>query len=144
MITKEELAARLDGIQYPAYRTITSDLIQAAKGAGLVIVYGASDDLMEFDGAIRDELGCYNGRVAYVDKAGLLDRDQIDDDDDDAIASYVSRKETARTIEALWCEREDCSWTYRTDIPHATFKINEGDELYCIGLVFSVADLVKP
>lgn len=139
-MTKEELAAQLDGIQYPAHRAITKEHLAAAKEAGLVIVYGASDDLMEFDGASREEIGCYNGGSALVDLQGALpDRDCLEDDDE--IAGYVLRKRQARTIEALWCKEPGYSWTYKTDIPHATFEVMEDGDNYCRGIVFSLADL---
>ena len=54
MITAKELAEKLNGI---AYGDSFDDVKQEAKESGLVIVYGASDDLMEFDGAIYDEGG---------------------------------------------------------------------------------------
>lgn len=48
-----ELAARLDGAEYPLRPS--RELLAEAKAAGLVIVYGASDDLMEFDGAMKEQ-----------------------------------------------------------------------------------------
>lgn len=142
-MTKEELAAQLSGIEYPC--RIDKALIAQAKAAGLVIIYGASDDLMEFDGAFRDEVGCYNGGQAKVDALGVLDRDQVDDDDDEAIADYVTRSRTAQSIEALWHDgMSDASvpaWTYMTDIPHATFDVMDDGELYCRGIVLALADL---
>ena len=53
MITAKELAEKLNG---RAYGDSFDDVKQEAKESGLVIVYGASDDLMEFDGAIYDEV----------------------------------------------------------------------------------------
>ena len=76
-MTKEELAARLTGREYRDEITAAEEA--EARAAGLVVVFGASDDLMEFEGAIRDEIGCYDGGTAMVDENGLLDRDQIDD-----------------------------------------------------------------
>lgn len=38
-------------------------------------------------------------------------------------------------IDAIWCE-DGYSWTYHTNIPHATFNIYEGSETYCKGIVF--------
>jgi len=140
-MTKEELAAQLDGIKYPAYRSITKEQFAAARESGLVIVYGASDDLMEFDGAIRDEFGCYEGGTAFIDKNGLIDRSQIDDDDDEAIHEFVERKKSGHAIEAFWCKRGEYTWAYETSIPHATFTITNEEELYCRGLVFSITDL---
>ena len=51
-MTAAKLAEQLNGIEYPA--SISRDLEAQAKAAGLVIVFGASDDLMEFRGAIHD------------------------------------------------------------------------------------------
>lgn len=138
-MSKEEFAERLNGRQYR--EEITGEERTEARVAGLVVVYGASDDLMEFDGAIHDEFGCYDGGTALIDAQGLLDREKIDDEDDEAIADYVSRKKSAKQIEALWAKEGDYSWTYKTDIPHATFEIMEDDQPYCRGIVFSVADL---
>ena len=137
----KQLAEKLNGREYR--NEITREEAAEAKAAGLVVVCGASDDLMEFEGAIRDEFGCYDGGTALVDEKGLLDRGQIDDDDDEAIADFVTRKKTARTIEALWAKEPGYSWTYKTDIPHETFEIVEDGEPYCRGIVFALAD-VKP
>jgi hypothetical protein len=137
--TKETMAALMTGREYGS--EITREEARAAEAAGLVVVYGASDDLMEFEGAIHDEIGAYNGTTALVDCEGILDRDRIDDDDDDEIAEYVRRKKTARKIKALWCESDGLAWTFRTDIPHATFVILDDGEPWCRGIVFSLADL---
>jgi hypothetical protein len=135
----KELAAQLDGIQYPV--RLPKALTDAAKAAGLVIVYGASDDLMEFEGAIYDEVGCYDGGTAFVDAKGLLPhRDSIEDDDE--LKDYFDRQPNARQIEALWCAEDDLSWTYKTDIPHETFMVLEdGEPPYCRGIVFALADV---
>jgi hypothetical protein len=139
-MSKEKLATELSGIQYPAHRSITADQIAAAKAAGLVIVFGASDDLMELEGAIRDELGCYDGGTALIDAEGLLpERENIEDDD--GLQEYFKRKPAAKKIKALWCKEDGYSWTYSTDIPHATFDVMDGDDHYCRGLVFALADL---
>lgn len=132
-----ELAASFNGSKYSF--DVPREVALAAHEAGLVIVFGASDDLMEFRGAIYDELGAYNGTTALVDAKGLLSRDE--DDEDEEIADYVSRKRSAKAIEALWCKEGDYSWTFATDIPHATFEIVEDGEPYCRGIVFSLNNL---
>lgn len=138
--TAQELAAKLHGIKYPVYKHLTKELIEKAKAAGLVIVYGASDDLMEFAGTINDEFGCYDGGTALVDANGLLpERESIEGDSD--LADYFARKNAAKAIEALWCKEGDYSWTYKTDIPHATFEVSDDGEPYCRGIVFALADL---
>jgi len=137
-MTKEELAAQLNGLEYPT--RIPGALIVAAQSSGLVILCGASDDLMEFYGARREEIGCYDGGTALVDVDCVLpDRDCLDGDEE--LAEYVQRQKSAKSIEALWCKEDGYSWTYKTDIPHATFEVVEDEEPYCRGIVFSLADL---
>ncbi|MCS4284469.1 hypothetical protein M2396_002765 [Pseudomonas sp. BIGb0278] len=137
-MTKEELAAQLTGLEYPT--RIPGSLIVAAQSAGLVILCGASDDLMEFYGARREEIGCYDGGTAFVDADGVLpDRDCLDGDEE--IAEYVQRQKSAKAIEALWCKEDGYSWTYKTDIPHATFEVVEDGQPYCRGIVFALAEL---
>lgn len=139
-MTKEELAALLNGREYGD--EINPDQARIAKANGLVVVYGASDDLMEFEGAIRDEFGCYDGGTAIVDAEGLLrDWESVKKDGDkDEIARHLEREKTARTIEALWApDGKNMSWAYKTEIPHATFDVMEDGEIYCRGIVFALA-----
>jgi hypothetical protein len=137
-MTKEEAAARLDGNQYREEGS--RELFAAMKEAGLVAVFGASDDLMEFRGAIDDEIGAYDGTTAYLSPAGRLQNDC----DNDRCPHFERAKETAPFIEAVWSpEAENMSWLYRTSIPHATFLIKEDDDTYCRGIVFALADVVQ-
>lgn len=128
------LADRLNGSQYPLH--LSKEITEAAKTAGLVIVYGASDDLMEFEGAIADEVGCYEGGTAYLDSAGLFQNECSDDD----CPHFARLKQRAATIEAVWDE-DGYSWTYKTAIPHETFEVLENGEKYCRGIVFELASL---
>lgn len=140
----KELAAALNGVEYRQVSNRMRELAKAAKEAGLVVVYGMSDDLMEFEGAIYDELGASDGKTAYVDDEGLLpDRDSIDDDVE--LQRYFERKPHAVPIHAEWCAHPPYSWTFQTDIPHETFIITEKDEPdFCRGIVFALADARMP
>lgn len=142
-MTPTELAATLTGIEYPV--RIPKEIEAAARAAGLVIVFGASDDLMEFRGAIHDEVGAWNGATVRIDADGLVpDFDEIvgiERDRKDRLRDYFRREGASKTIEALWCATDDCSWTYKTDIPHAVFVVKEDDDVYCRGIVFSLAAL---
>lgn len=136
--TKESIAELLDGSEYPF--SVPKEIAEQARASGLVIIYGASDDLMEFDGAFRDEISAYDGTTAYLDRHGVLDRAQIDDDDDEAITAYTLRKRIARPVKAKWCFHQ-YSWGYETEIPHAMFEIFEEGDPYCRGIVIDTADL---
>lgn len=130
----KELAALLNGNEL--YGEVTEELAKKAKESGLVIVFGASDDLMEFEGAICDEIGCYEGGTAYFNNKGLL----TSECDEDNCPYFEEIKKTAKTIEACFDE-EGYTFIYKTDIPHETFEIMERGEKYCRGIVFSMDSL---
>lgn len=139
-MTPQELADRLNGIEYPV--RIPADLIKLAYQHGLVIVHGASDDLMEFRGAIDDEVGAYEGASVRVDFEGVIpDFDDMDHDDIDDLRNFFKREDGGKVIIAHWCADDVYSFTYETDLPHATFDVKEDDGLYCRGIVFRMADL---
>lgn len=138
----QEMADQLNGSEYGF--TLSALQQQFAKERGLIVVYGASDDLIEFDGAFRDEGYVIDGGTVLVDAEGLLPANSDDLDTDEEIARYHYRKGKAKTIEALWCDEVNgggFDWAYRTDIPHATFEVMDGDEPYCRGIVLAMADL---
>lgn len=135
----KKVAEQLNGSEYPL--RISNELAEQAKAAGLVIVYGASDDLMEFQGAIGDELTAMDGRTVLVDADGLLPDNDDDIETDEDRARYYYRKGKAKTIDALWCKEPDYSWTYHTAIPHETFEVVEDGQPYCRGIVFALADV---
>ena len=131
----KSISKELDGIEYPV--RIPKNVAEDAKKHGIVIVYGLSDDLMEFEGAIRDEVGCYNDGEVYVDAKGLIpDYSTVDKDDKDAVRDCLAREGKGHRIDALWCDEPGYSWTYKTDIPHETFEGMESGDPYCRGIVF--------
>lgn len=137
-------AAKLTGRQID--NEITTTEAALAKADGVVVVFGASDDLMEFRGAIYDEFGCYDGGTARVGSAVLVPSwDNVDHGDENACQAYFASKVGACEITAVWSEGatdpEAAAWTYKTDIPHSTFDIMEDGEVYCRGIVFAMADL---
>lgn len=122
-----EIAEKLNGI---AYGENVGEIEAEAREHGIVIVMGASDDLMEFSGAIEDEAGCFEGGEVFFDRDG------------------VSQDDTERdnVIEAVWCDGMNAdgipaTWTYKTEIPHETFDVWEDGELYCVGIAFSIEDI---
>lgn len=132
-----ELATKLNGMKYPL--RIPLELLKEAKESGLLVVYGESDDLMEFDGAFRDEADVYDGGTVMVYKEGILgDRDERDTDDQ--LKQWLDNKSASKPIEAVW-DNGEYSWSYETDISHETFDILKDNEKYCRGLVISIADI---
>jgi hypothetical protein len=137
-MTKEELAAKLNGRQIGEELTEAESI--AIKSEGLIVVFGASDDLMEFRGAIYDEADAYDGGTALIDQQGLLpDRDSIDEDEE--LEQFFVRRRVASKVEALWRKEPGYCWTFKTNIPHTTFDIMEDGKPWCRGIVFALVEL---
>ena len=142
-MTKEEMAALLHGREYNRH-TITPEHEAQAKANGLLIVMGESDDLIEFYGAFREEVGAYNGTTALFDAKGPLgDWESLDHDDEEAVTAHIARKPHAKMVEGKW-DWKGYSWWIETALPHATLDIMEEGETYCRGIVLAVADLEAP
>jgi len=79
MITKEELAERLNNREYRC--EIAGPDATDANENRLVIIYGASDDLTYFEGFFHEEAGAFDGAVHRVTIAGNVYEDGDEDDE---------------------------------------------------------------
>jgi hypothetical protein len=138
------LAALLNGREYRDEMTDAERL--QAKQSGIVVVYGASDDLCEFDGAINDEADCYEGGVIAFERRGLVKKP--DRDERATLEKFgvmeAFRARPAAIITARWDDKttngRECSWCYDAAFPHEKFDVMEDGELYCQGIVFLLSD----
>lgn len=138
-MTAKELAEMLSGREYGM--EITSEEARAAKDAGLVVVYGYSDDNVEFSGAIDEEVGAYEDTTIYITKDGLLEEPACNDAENCTCPYFETAKKAAKTITAIWRDGERPSRVFSTDIPHETFTIMEDGAPWCIGIVFKLDDV---
>lgn len=114
----QEFAKMLDGRQY--LHEITVAEVEKAKELGYIVVCGYSDDGCEIYGAFREEYDCFNG--------GVIEDERL-----------------PKPITAVWCDKvRGCAWSYKTDMPYAEFDIYEDDELYCVGMVIDLNNVLKP
>ena len=137
------LARLLDGREYG--KEITKAEEQAAKEAGLVVMFGASDDLVEVRGAISEEYGAYNGTTLHINPDGIVESPYEDRNDCEDCKLYKRELERSQTITAVWCKEGTplVPWTFETDIPHEIFDIYEDGERFCVGIVFYMSDVTK-
>ena len=131
-MTIQEFAKMLDGREMGEEITIVEK--EQAKKLGFVVVYGYSDDNTEFEGAIDEEVGCYEGDEIHLDTNGIFEECE-----EECKYSQLAKKK-CKVIEAVW-DKEGYSWVYATDIPHATFDIMEDGEKFCRGIVFDIKSL---
>lgn len=149
-MTVKELAARLDGREYREVPDAEDRRI--ANESGLVVIYGASDDLFEIDGALHAERGDFEGGVFYLARFGLVEMPVGMDCGDYSCPAYqrlskelTIRQTAALKITAVWHDEGNPCWTYKLestrDIPHEMFRIMEDGEVYCEGVVLRLEDL---
>ena len=108
-----------------------------AKKAGLVVVFGYSDDCTEFRGAIRDEVGL--GSIRITRNGKFIEDDRMDTLYELVEDGTLSERDLPKF--SVIIAKFDDHHQYTTDIPHATFDILEDGCLFCRGIVFSISDL---
>ena len=130
-MTIKEWAEKLTGREYG--EELINKENEEAKADGVIIVFGASDDLIEFRGAIYDEGSAYEGvTVKITPELSIFSEER------NADTFEYNSKEIAlfKEVTAEWSPKElETSWLIKSDIPHETFDIMEGT-LYCRGIVF--------
>jgi hypothetical protein len=134
MSTIQEIARLLDGSEY---LHLPKETVRLARDSAIVICYGASDDLVEFDGALLDEEGG-PGDVSLTEH-GLYHRKC----DDDRCPHELALQKSLPRIRAIWNDKDGPCWTFKTDIPHEKFRLMEDGEVFCEGIVFLLADVAK-
>ena len=136
-MTREELASKLDGLQY--CDSAIENLSEEARYHGLIYVFGSSDDLLEFRGEINDEIGAYEGCTVKLNDCGIVEKKCEDDDCPHDLKIWRDAK---HWVKAEWCpESMDTSWLITASVSVVTFDIFDEDFLYCRGIVFSIHGL---
>jgi hypothetical protein len=145
MLTTKEVANKLNNVRYGEEDKFT-ELFKQAKEDNIVIVFGYSDDGVEFRGAIDDELSAYNETTYSITKDGLI----LNECDQWDCPYYTKKLNDPSNIQLkIFEEKENYFWTYEIDIPHETFDVVEERsgsrtseiEKFCRGIVFSLNDI---
>lgn len=139
-MTKEQLAAQITGRE--AGNELTYEEEQAAKQAGLFVIFGYSDDCTEIRGACNDELSCFDGGEFCMNRYGpILVPDDLERETLARFKVLDLVLKGGREIKALWEDGNGWTWSYATDIPHVTFEVFEDGEQYCRGIIIDSKDL---
>ena len=135
-----DLVEQLNKLDYDDIRRgIPKRLVQIAAENNLVIIYGASDDLLEFEGAISDELGAYDGTAAWIKDGEVLSERC---EGCDRCPLYRKEKAAALKIEAKF---DHLGYTWYIEVPGdqdnaLPFVISEAGEPYCRGIVLQMKE----
>lgn len=109
-------------------RNVVPAALEAVKG--LVVVYAASDDLVEIEGAMTQEIGAFNGVKLTASKA----------------QGFYETTAGEPDIEFRWCDDSSadsvCPWSVICNLPHRKFDILD-DEGYVasVGVVLHIDDI---
>jgi len=135
LLTKEALAGLLNGRQYR--EEITRAEAQQARESGLLVAFGASDDLLELRGIINDEFHAYTGCEIGITASGIVINDDREEfDRKNLIRAGWTPPAPAFTIKAEWCPASlDTAWLITSSLPQSVFDIMEDGRLYCRGIV---------
>ena len=125
-MTAKELAEKLNGCT--SCREISMEDRQRAAESGLVVVFGYSSDCVEFRGAINEMVEDMDGDTFWPAKHGVYQ-------------APVRCDPAKNVVKAVWHDKGGPYWTFETDIPHETFNVYDGGELFCVGIVFSTDGL---
>lgn len=138
-ITREQLAERLTGRDYGEEMTEEEELLAAESG--LIVIYGASDDLIEFRGAINDEIGAFEGRTLYLYRGGIIN----DPDTEDCVKCRQRLVEARKAADRVQAKRGSDGYSWFI-VPHpplkfSPFTIWDDGLKYCRGVVIEAAEL---
>ena len=109
-------------------RNVVPAALEAVKG--LVVVYAASDDLVEVEGAMTQEIGAYDGVKLTVSKS----------------QGFYETTAGEPDIEFRWCDDSSadsvCPWSVICNLPRRKFDILD-DEGYVssVGVVLQIDDI---
>jgi hypothetical protein len=145
MTTIEEFAQKLNGRKYG--KEITNEECKEAKKLGFVIMFGASDDLFELRGAIKDETDSFQGTAVQFFKGKMLgdlaNKLNLAVEDILNVLTELELSKELCLVIAHWCpEKPECSWLIEpVNMPFASFDIVEDGEIYCRGAVVELKSL---
>jgi hypothetical protein len=147
MTELELFASKLNGRQYRDEITAEEEL--EAKEKGFLVVFGASDDLMEVRGVVSAEFNvyCTDGTLLFYfyEKESVIqytskmsDRPEYETvleilQDFNVPFLKIEVEEHAKRYEDG--DEEAFTWNYSTEANYATFDIFDDGENYCKGLV---------
>ena len=158
--TIEDLAKLLDGNEYrdELQNDYGMNVYDLCKEKGWVIAYGASDDLLELEGVITDELGAWDGCIAQFYKKDSYYPEYEEEDTyrkakedifypiEESVLKHTKETNYKDTvvIESLWCPAgTDMSWQINVaGAPCAKFNVMEDDEVYCEAAIIDMSKFI--
>lgn len=150
-MTKEQLALLLDGNEYRDEMTKEQERI--AKAKNLLVLFGASDNLLEMRGVTCDEAGAWRGGEYALVLEGEMYADGVEENTYHKakgnlvlpLSDVNDNDDNPRLIRVEWCPADQprLSWRVTSNMPCDSFTICDEGKPYCQGIVIDL-DEVEP
>lgn len=128
-MTVKEVAGKISGREYG--RELLPEEEKELAKAGIVVVYGYSDDSVEFGGAVNCEIGCWE----KID-IPIFDGKPFEPPCIDEVCPLLGKLLLcAKYIHAEFCDE---GWRFSADFPHEKVFFYEDGEIFGEGLVYSL------
>lgn len=143
-INRKQFAKLLDKRQYRNEMTMQEEKL--AKENGLLVIFGASDDLLEFRGLISEEIPAYEGCSAFIIKNKIGELSVIEEN---KFKKYTTNKEVEIKIPNIRIIADfnptfiDTSWLISSEIENSSFDIFDGNDLFCRAIVIDKETIEK-
>lgn len=138
-MTIQDVAAMLNGREYGS--EVSPEEKVEFKNAGIVVVYGCSDDCVEFEGAVNTEFCIWNtGRIPLLNGVPF-EVSCTEDVSETSLCPLL--KEVAKKLKHINAKFGVNGWEFDADFPHEKFTISEEGEVFDVGLIYALADLVE-
>ena len=138
-----EITKKLDNVELENLDAVILELVKEHND--IIIVHGASDDLIEIRGTVDDELNCYEyaGDIVFYEDSVFMDRDmesnRYDKDNNYSIEDLYNMERSKIKIKL---DNKTVCGNFRlsTDIPHAKYQCLDGGDFYTDIIVLQYAD----
>ena len=148
-MTKEQLAELLNGGD--RYVGITKGQEYIAQNNNLLVLFGYYDDSIKMRGAIHDNVDAiFGGDYLLVLESEMYPDYDLENTYHKTLKNKLiqipyteDNDNNPRLVRAQW--RPDdipgVKWQITSNMPHASFTINEGDQPYCEGIVLDLDEI---
>lgn len=134
----QSFADRLDGEEYPFFPSRVD--LEYAKANSLVVAFCLSDDLLEFCGAIYDELDAFEGTLGYIFNGKAISEDELIQDQKVLQKYGFLSSRPSLSVKAIWEPKGiDAVWLVKVmGTESASFNVMEDGRVFCQGAVFQL------
>ena len=136
----KSVAKKLQGCQYRDELTGREEVVLEKNR--IVVAFGRSDDVIQFNGAVSDETGAWRQSETYFTRDGIL-KNECEEYDCPNFRKFLESVKYGTVTSETDHDKYGCTHYLTADFPHHKFDVMEDGEKYCVGIAFSLDDVTK-